>query len=199
MKKIITLAAFAMVTGSVSAATFVSGDQATGVTYNISTTVDAFIEFGGSTFVPVGGTNGAFDDLTGGYAQIGLGQTITITFRDAGTTDAVLFSGAIDSYDVDGNGSTAFDILNVTAGGNSFDAVVGDPLILSDNSGPGFLLSREAFSISGVDQVVIANTGNFGAIAVDFATLGTAVVPEPSSTALLGLAGVALLLRRRRV
>ena len=145
------------------------------------------------------------------------GQATGLDIRKNSPTDAthstnrVLFIGAIGTnYAVQtqvGAGSVALGPgvnfvvtrFNFVAGNDTIDVWVNPTA--ADLTGPadGQLTGAE-FDF---DHVAISTFGNFATGTLDEIRIGTeltdvALVPEPSSTALLGLGGLALILRRRR-
>lgn len=93
---------------------------------------------------------------------------------------------------------------NVVSGLGSSTFTIGNARIFTDNNGDNVANSGApfsqsdwgTFSISGVSSITynFSNVTNFEGFRID----AVAAVPEPSSTALLGLGGLAMILRRRR-
>lgn len=138
---------------------------------------------------------------THGFANgIGRGENIyNITLNDLGLGTHIVtlymthsaqdrrFNATVDLFSVDGdqNGS----LLSATIGGT--------------NSTNFFTFTTEVIATNASDDLSISidsNSGNFGQFGFGGYTVATLAVPvpEPSSTALFGLGGLALLLRRRR-
>ncbi|MCP5538478.1 MAG: PEP-CTERM sorting domain-containing protein [Akkermansiaceae bacterium] len=120
---------------------------------------------------------------------IALGDVIELTFwaRNSGTTDRVIVWSLGDingttftPFATDGTGNVtvngAFQMFSASKTVGSGDALIGQSLAVQFRRTVG--------------------DGNFPA--VDDVTLSVTPVPEPSSAALLGLGGLALILRRRR-
>ena len=95
-----------------------------------------------------------------------------------------------------------FTELQVTAGGIDSSIVTSDRTANSGNAPDLYFF--DITGLSAGDEIIISaansnTTGNnFNTASISGFTLDTAVVPEPSSAALLGLGGLALLLRRRK-
>lgn len=104
------------------------------------------------------------------------------------------------------NGAGAVDgmAFEVSVDGGAFalyDSVQVDP---NFGNGPSFDTFTFTETISGADSVAIrfapraVNQGSTGNLHINGLEVTGSVIPEPSSTALAGLAGLGLLLRRRR-
>jgi hypothetical protein len=91
-----------------------------------------------------------------------------------------------------GNGISSFDgFTAITLGQWSFGT---DTAIVN---GTSYSAAAASVSFTAADSIVVDwGAGNFRLGTIDFGF--TAAVPEPSSTALLGLGGLALMLRRKR-
>ncbi|MBT8038442.1 MAG: PEP-CTERM sorting domain-containing protein [Verrucomicrobiae bacterium] len=126
-----------------------------------------------------GGSAGLGIDNNGGSGPL---EALTFTISDftglgAGesleiTGISVLFGSTSESYTINGGSDTNF--LTDSGGGNP----------------------AEFISVSGTTVSIGAGSSPATAFGIDSITV--AVIPEPSSTALLGLGGLALILRRRR-
>ncbi len=131
------------------------------------------------------------------YTANGLGITSGGTLNTAGDALTFSFNQAItldflDMGDFTGNGLTSEDAVSiiysnsnptVTLIGGSFDNNTSDTITFSSGNA---LTANESFTINRVD-------GNFS-----LEGFNVTVVPEPSSTVLLGIGGLALILRRRK-
>jgi len=102
------------------------------------------------------------------FTNLGTGETLEILGV------SVLFADTSEFYTINGGSSTLF----------SANSTGGNP--------------AEFISVSGTAVTFGAGSGASTAFAIDGITVGVVAVPEPSSTALLGLGGLALILRRRR-
>ena len=122
------------------------------------------------------------ENATSGYLYIvQVGVVAGELVLTDGTTSTVLDAAfAFDS---------AFD-LAVTYDGTSAEA--------SYNGGTG--ISVASSGSGGTDRIIFGQTGSspMGSAAYSDVSFSTAAVPEPSSTALLGLGGLALIMRRRK-
>ncbi|BDS05830.1 hypothetical protein NT6N_08700 [Oceaniferula spumae] len=163
-----------------------------------------------------GGGNGAwvfvYEVTTSGTQTITLSssgsasnaQSTTYYALAAGAGETLAISGT--AFGTAGSAATSLDlVLGADVGAYGFAASSADSTgtgspgwTRNNNSGSG---KREIYSINGLTS----GTSTFGANtpASNFAIAGVAVtsitaVPEPSSTALLGLGGLSLVLRRRK-
>ena len=113
------------------------------------------------------------------------------------TYEASTANGRNSGYILDNVLATGFEDL--LQGDFNFDGAINfaDYLILSDNFGTGTTFSQGDFDFNGV-----VGLADFIGLKAAFNAQGQAAtaasVPEPSSVLLLGIAGVALLLKRRR-
>jgi len=147
-----------------------------------------------------GGLTASFnDDYMGDMNKVGETATWTVTGYAPGATVSVYGTwrapgaGATSApYSI--NGGSAIPISH--QGGPTNDLVLNDPA----GGTQGFeLIGTGTADGSGQVQVVLT-TGTGGALwtPVDALAFSSAAVPEPSTTALLGLGGLALILRRRK-
>ncbi len=133
-----------------------------------------------------GGANGV---------QVALDGTSSITYTGGGGASWFLFTNAA------GGLGTTNHVLNFTAAGGSISVGAAGIEYNNDN----IKLSYEDLWNDGVIQINGSSSGTFsdyfavtGSNGSDGYTLTAIAVPEPSSAALLGLGGLALILRRRK-
>jgi len=130
----------------------------------------------------------------GGYGDHRVEDLFTFTFNDVGAGDHVL-----DIYHSTGRGNQTIDFTtNISA----TDGNIVDSVFTGSHSAAGSYVYSLAFSTSDASADV---TINWNATAEDGGSdtlgafvLNTTAIPEPSTTALLGLGGFALILRRRK-
>ena len=103
------------------------------------------------------------------------------------------FTGFVDASDILGD-----KVISTTVDNNSLQYPGGSPSLTVDLSAYNYVWSGGEIEF----RIYLADTTNNGAYIhrIDNVTLNgvVAAVPEPSSTALLGLGGLALMLRRKR-
>ena len=192
MKKIISTIALVATVSSASAVTLLTsgGD----ITQNISYTV---------TGVTDAGTNGlqtaTNDPNTAIFTFVGGPVDLTITNSDLSTT--VIFDDNRGSQDisntfaadagewtfVQGTATNSVPTFTNAAGTFTFDSVA--------NNFQGPNQDWGTLTISGITELTWTSTDDSNFESFSFSA---EAVPEPSSTALLGLGGLALLARRRR-
>ena len=162
------------------------------------------------------GTPGNGNNTGGNHIVQSLnGYTVGPEIDAFGTTPGMGFAGGgyLDNGDtcfsavvIDGAGNLSYYLYDITAGniGGLQSTVAGNPLTAFNFTNA--YLGRSAFSgdnaTSGsIDEFrIYDNAQSAGAVAADFAAgPNTVVVPEPGSVVLLGLSGLALVLRRRLV
>lgn len=140
--------------------------------------------------------------------RIGLNEDITITFSD--------FQGGLTANDISFSGfvSSTLATTGVWAveSGDVFD--INGAALTGTNAGDGAAadldFSYDIYVYQNLDSVATVALNGSNALVLDLTTdagggyrlqglaLEVAAVPEPSSTALLGLGGLALILRRRK-
>jgi len=158
--------------------------------------------------------------VTGGTgtqnARIGLGEDITLTFSDfqggltaadirftgfiAGVENSVFVVESGDVFSINGaaltgtdagDGTTAFDGSTIDSSTLVFDNA---PLVFQNLDSGGVV------GLNGSDAFVLdLTTDAGGGYRLQGVALDIIPVPEPSSTALIGLGGLALIMRRRRI
>lgn len=168
------------------------GSTTTGVTINV-TTNNGNSFFNGDTGDSLTGLSSDYDvsNVTDWMGDIGGGaRSITLTFSGLDSNLSYNLEGVIGGF----SGNTATDGTAMTIGGTALsfapDTASSDPRIVN-------------FSGVTVDSGTSTTDGTL-TITIDDATvpvisaLTITAVPEPSSTALLGLGGLALIMRRRK-
>lgn len=170
---------------------------------------------GNLTSTPVGGNTLIHEavDAPGTDNEGTLTRTIsTLGFTDI-TIDFTVSQGVGGTFE----GTEFFNIEVDT--GSGFTSLSGGPITgLLEDGGTGAANAADVFTLTGealdagaddgsFDLRITINTGFFQAtnnptseeyVLENLVVEGTATVPEPSSTALLGLAGLALVMRRRK-
>jgi hypothetical protein len=110
-------------------------------------------------------------------------------------------SGAVN------RGLQTVDVTFSTDGGFNFNTLVEDSeyddfggFAMSSTTGPGVAETKTFTAVAGVTHIKFTDSTNHGATYTGIGEIrfGAAAVPEPSTTALLGLGGLALILRRRK-
>lgn len=95
-----------------------------------------------------------------------------------------------------------YDILVSSDGTNFTEVLSNQTLTVSPNTGVAVSAQQVALVQSGISHVrfhIDSNHGDVNVVGLSEVKFnGTAAVPEPSSSALLGLGGLALMLRRRK-
>lgn len=142
-------------------------------------------------------------------SAINLGGELWFGHNATDRTNQVI-SLTLNSSSIDANGSVGIWLWNTDASGNTFTIDVNGAgssiegrVGRRNSEGSNNSVTWETLWDEGILQT---NGGNSGVFSDHFATSGTAgtveytltVVPEPSSAALLGLGGLALILRRRK-
>ncbi|GAA5496225.1 hypothetical protein Rhal01_02407 [Rubritalea halochordaticola] len=150
-----------------------------------------------SSLDTVSGIGRSFEAWGVNNSLIDVGETLTFSM---GTAQVNLGAGTTDIVEsVVFNGFTGFDLLNVGAG-ETFDITGTDN---SDATGVS-ISQNQGYLLGGGEQeqsftYVASGTGGMRIYEVTNSfTVTTTAVPEPSSVALLGFGGLALVMRRRR-
>lgn len=205
MKKQILLTALASLTAANAAVTFTSSDTGA-VTQSVtsgdlgeSATVTG--HGGGGDYINNGGNATSFNQDSGTEAAHVTIGTIEFTLAANGGLGYDLTSVNVFSSWILGRSGQDYKLQFSTDGTNFTDildvAQAASSAFLSTSVADG-----GAVIGTGVQAVrIIANntaTSGTGTVFREIDIIGVASVPEPSSTALLGLGGLALILRRRR-
>ena len=159
----------------------------------------------------VGGNGGAFDDIKSIAGRYVTADPFTITLDLGGTYDiaTVNFWNYAERWNgtyYNDRGVKDFDLEFSTDGGATFGNTVSLTAAMADDTGAttgDVFFNGETFDIedqAGVTHVKFIAQDNYGGGYTGIAEVNfTGVaVPEPSSAALLGLGGLALILRRRK-
>lgn len=138
--------------------------------------------------------NGSLYDSSNRAFAVDGGDTAEISFSSAAD---VLVSGR------DTDGQTTGGSSTTVPGGTTLATAIGsiEAFDIDDNSLGNFNFTEAGFtseSFTGVSRLELSNTGPIGSFAIlGSITAQAAAVPEPSSAAVLGLAGLMLLRRKR--
>lgn len=180
---------------------------------NWSVTVGAPLNIASSRLDTSGAARNAFGDFT---TSLSAGNILTMTydtsalgnFFSGGFAGVSLYQGGVESiFTGDTGGDVFWGVVesgvgetistdNTTATSATFTYTYDDGSWTFTTTS-GVNLSGTMASSMDLDRLRIAN-GSGGDIAVDNLTIDISAVPEPSSTALLGLGGLAIMLRRRK-
>jgi hypothetical protein len=111
-------------------------------------------------------------------------------------------SGAVN------RGLKTVDLTFSTDGGVNYNTLVAASeyddfgnFAMSSTTGPGVAETKTFTAVAGVTHIKFTDSTNHGATYTGFGEIrfgGAAPIPEPTTTALLGLGGLALILRRRK-
>jgi hypothetical protein len=136
-------------------------------------------------------TNGdSYSVLLASVGGTNVQHQVRRTYLD-GTSNFILYTGT--TFDLATNGPVNFDIER---NGDHYDFLA-DGALLYSTAAPA---TGDNYDLAARDSLVnyqIVTAGD-GSITANVNNFGVAPVPEPSTTALLGLGGLALILRRRR-
>ena len=147
---------------------------------------------GGGSGVNSGGGGASIGDTAG---QIDSGEVLTFTLNFA--PDVTVSLVEIDFGGIGNNTDTGTVSIAGGSSINFYDGVdtTGQPYTFT---GFDILAFTTPISLSSGDTLVFTNVSVDESFEIDSLDLDVVVVPEPSSTALLGLGGLALLMRRRK-
>ena len=194
MKKYTITTFIALSLGQLNASTYVSGTgtSADPILLDVGVNLTANVVLGnGATLITPGG-GGIFSDLdTGGYILINPGETVEITFNSAFTGEVTLFD--VDSNELNGTNQDQITIRDSAGTAITVIDTVGD---ITANNDPGLTNDAQTASISSQSFISLEHTGNFGSTALTFE--GISQIPEPSSSLLGAIGGLAFLIRRKR-
>jgi len=142
-------------------------------------------------------SNGGTYWLSGNTGSNVAGEVLTFTLQSASVVDAVHMWG----YDRIGSTSRSiqnFDLSFSTNGGGTYANTIA--LVLAVPSADPIPVQTLNFAQqTGVTHIRITNMTNYGdSNYVGLNEIRFSAVPEPTTTALLGLGGLALILRRRK-
>ena len=130
--------------------------------------------------------------FTGDYASFNVISTQTVTGNLAGLSNGDFMTWTLDNSVALSAGTTYGAIVNaLDTGGTRFDLAKNT----SYNDGRVLYQNYSAWTTTPVLDGLGNNSGRDANFHID---ISSTAVPEPSSTALLGLGGLALILRRRR-
>lgn len=115
----------------------------------------------------------------------------------------VTANGLIDAFDVNGNrvdATSAFGNVNVAAGEFEAISILGDTLFLLDSDDGSVTSFQVGVGVveTPFSSTFLNNTGDNTPSNNLYNGLSVQSIPEPSSTALLGLGALALIVRRKR-
>ena len=135
-------------------------------------------------------TNGdSYSVLLASVGGTNVQHQVRMTYADNPPSDFILYAGA--TFDLATNGPVKLDIER---NGDHYEFLA-DGAVLYSTAAPA---AGDTYDLAAKDSLVnyqIVTTGD-GSITANVDNFG--VVPEPSTTALLGLGGLALILRRRK-
>lgn len=144
-------------------------------------------------------------DTDGIFGETGIGEntgnTETSRALDIGLASGTTYEFALEGFDTGAvtDFTSSFDIRNTDTSVQRVTVTTGSATTFSDSNGDSWSVALAFNKAHYGDVVSGANTGAGGGNITDNqATLTFTSIPEPSSTALLGLGGLALILRRRK-
>ena len=123
----------------------------------------------------------------------GAATEMTISFNYAFGISMFGSSFSLEYNDNNGTGWQQIDEINRTGVGENNSGLASNPYTITINEGMTFSFTDGA-SIRFIDD----NDSGGGGYHIDNLVIEADIVPEPSSTALLGLGGLMLILRRRK-
>ena len=200
-------------TASLNAAVITPFSATSTTFHDAPRTIDSAIDGSG---LSGGGTSGDILTETHGSAS-GDNQWLTAVLPDV-TSEVVTFDLG-GTFDVDtiylwaynrnesNRGVETFDIAFSTDGGSTFGTAVSAMSLGMANFAEGAITGSSSVQTgsiteqTGVTDIQFSNISNFGADRIAIAELrfgGTPTISEPSSVTLIGLAGLELVLHRRR-
>lgn len=137
----------------------------------------------------VGGASG----VAGADNRFGDGETLSFTITNLTSSVGVATFTEFDAFTLDEWGGNSHEAVIGSGTGLSNATTNGGLNVTVDEAGPLFISSSTIVAGNG------SGASNWGVTNVGFnIDVDTTVVPEPSSTLLLGLAGVGFLMRRKR-
>lgn len=197
-----------MIAAAFAASTLASNAALIGFDSGVAATTRGDGPFSIGNLIQIGATDVTINSL--GIQDLGNVGLFAPTTVSIWTADGATVLGSV-SIPADLSGTTKIGTYNYVSLASDLVLTAGTQYILGADVGGGiefFFDGDTAAPYSGADGATIVNSvfGSTGAAptaTVDAGRFGAAnaaliVVPEPSSAALVGLAGITLLLRRRR-
>jgi len=144
----------------------------------------------GSAEFAVSGINGAEAFLAGVYELAGVDLNATVTGTVNGQNDNTIITPTANEFVVSYSAKNGFDVTPGASSIIGLDFGIQSP----DGTTTGYLAGGTGLAgAAGSQDVTWDNEDSRGSVTYSFQA-----VPEPSSAALIGLAGLTLMLRRRR-